>query len=380
MKIAVNASIMDGRPTGIGWYTVNMVNAIFRQVASCEHSYTLFSSEDRLFRYSGNVRLRRLSKYVRSHDFKKFGAAVRFFWNQCVYTRLAREFDICYSPTHHCSLFVPQIITVLDLIGLNFPTQHKLQYYYYRFFLPIAMKKARRIITISQATKTDIVKFMNCPNEKVQVITCGYDRNLYYQRLDAVQTVQDRYNLGDYILTVGATFPHKNLERLIESYSMLPMHLRRRYKLVVAGGENDYARRLRRLVAEKGLQESVYFAGYVSAHELSLLYGAATVMIYPSLYEGFGLPPLEAMACGCPVIISNTTSLPEVGGDAAWYVDPTDARSMSQGLETVLTDAALRDNLVQRGLARARLFSWDEAAEQLLQVFDEVGSCREVGE
>jgi glycosyltransferase involved in cell wall biosynthesis len=370
MNIAINASIMDGHPTGIGWYTVNMVNAMFRQAGRDGHHFTLFTSESSLFTATESVRIRKIPKYVRSYEFKKFGAAFRFLWNQTVYTRAAGEFDLCYSPTHHCSLFIPQIITILDLIGLNFPHQHRLQHYYYKLFLPMAVSKAKSVITISEATKADVVKFMQCPEEKVRVITCGYDKGLYRETREATTLVQRKYNLGEYIMTVGATYPHKNLERLIESYSHLPGEMKDRYKLVVVGGMNDYGKSVQRIAMEKGIHDNIVFLGYVDSADLPLLYGAAVAMVYPSLYEGFGLPPLEAMACGCPVIVSQTSSLPEVGGDATYYVDPYDVESITHGLEEVLSSRTLRDELKHRGLARSKLFSWDEAARQLLTAID----------
>lgn len=373
MNIAVNASIMDSHPTGIGWYTVNMVNAMFRQADRDGHDFTLFTSESSFFSASENVHIRKMPKYVRSHEYKKFGAAFRFLWNQTLYTHAAGDFDLCYSPTHHCSLFIPQIITILDLIGLNFPHQHRLQYYYYKLFLPMAVEKAKCVITISEATKADIVKFMHCPEEKIHVITCGYHRGLYRETNDAAALVQRKYNLDEYIMTVGATYPHKNVERLIESYSRLPGGLKDRYKLVVVGGLNEYGKRVQRVATEKGIDGNIVFLGYVESEDLPLLYGAAVALAYPSLYEGFGLPPLEAMACGCPVIISDTSSLPEVGGDAAYYVDPYDVESIARGLEEVLSSRTLRDELKRRGLARSKLFSWDEAAKQLLSVME---GCR----
>lgn len=370
MRVAVNASIMDGHPTGMGWYTINMVNAMLRLEESRRHEFTVFTSEGAFFELRENARIRKLPRYLRTHDFNKLGAALRFLWNQSVYTFSAREFDLCYSPTHHCSLFIPQIITIHDLIGLNFPEQHKLQYYYYNTFLPTAVKKAKRIITVSQATKADIVKFMGCSQEKIQVIANGYDAGMYHRKHNAADYVRRTYHLEGYVLTVGATYPHKNLERLIESYAMLPQRLKDDYKLVVVGGINEYGRRLQAFAAEKGVAEHLVFTGYLPAEELPHLYSAAHVMVYPSLYEGFGLPPIEAMACGCPVVVSNTSSLPEVGGDAAYYVDPYDATSIARGLEEVMTCSELRERLVPLGLERARLFSWEASARKLLSAID----------
>ena len=370
MRIAVNASIMDGHPTGMGWYTVNMVNAMLRLDESRRHEFTIFTSEGSLFQLRENARINKLPRYVRTHDFHKLGAGLRFLWNQSFYTYTARQFDLCYSPTHHCSLFFPQIITIHDLIGLNFPDQHRLQYYYYRTFLPAAVRKAKRIITVSESTKADIVKFMKCPPEKVRVIPNGYNEGLYYRRTEAADQVRSRYGLEEYLLTIGATYPHKNLERLIESYAMLPSHLKDRYKLVIVGSMNTYVRHLQTFARERGVAEHLLFAGYVRAEELPILYSGALAMIYPSLYEGFGLPPIEAMACGCPVILSHSTSLPEVGGDAAYYVDPYDTDSITRAMEEVSTRPRLRECLIERGYERSSRFSWDVSAGQLLSALD----------
>jgi glycosyltransferase involved in cell wall biosynthesis len=166
---------------------------------------------------------------------------------------------------------------------------------------------------------------------------------------------------------VGTREPRKNLDRLLHAYAELPDSLRRDLSLVLVGpqgwGKNE--------LGEKKLKTGVMIFQYLDVRKLAMTYNLASVFIYPSLYEGFGLPPLEAMACGCPVIASNVASIPEVCGDASYYVNPLDVQSIAEGLHKVLSDEQLRLSLIAKGMDRARLFTWDETARKTLAVFND---------
>ena len=176
------------------------------------------------------------------------------------------------------------------------------------------------------------------------------------------------------MLFVGSIEPRKNLKSLIGAYLSLDKGIRKDTKLVLAGFKGWENEEIMQLL--KKVKSDVVYLGYLSNIELGKLYNLATLFVYPSLYEGFGLPPLEAMACGCPVVVSDTASLPEVCGDAAQYVDPRDVDSIAEGIDKVLSDEAHRRSLIARGIARSKLFSWDKAAKKHLEVFeDAVENC-----
>jgi len=257
-----------------------------------------------------------------------------------------------------------QIVTIHDLAFMRNPGWFsKAFYYYYRFLIPQIAKNALRIVTVSNFSKKEIVELLKIPEEKVVVIY-----NAVSERFLAASGKTVDYKEGEYILAVSSLNPRKNFRNLLSAFGRLKFS---GIKLVIAGErKNIFAdRELKNLVGEN---KNVIFYGYASDEDLIGLYKNARLLIYPSLYEGFGLSPLEAMACGCPIIVSNTTSLPEVCGDAAYYVDPHSEESIADGMYMVLTDETLRQDLIRKGFERVKLFSWEKSAKEYIKVFEEV--------
>ena len=259
-------------------------------------------------------------------------------------------------------LYRNQLTTIHDLAFLRNPGWFsKSSSYYYRFLIPLVARRLPRIITVSEFSKGEIVNLLHVPEERIKVIPNG---------VSSIFTPAngDSNEYGDYILTISALNPRKNLRRLFEAYRILDMG---NTKLVVVGEEN-------RVFGGEGLKELIQSSDGIVHHRivddqmLLRLYRNARIMVYPSLYEGFGLPPLEAMGCGCPVVVSNATSLPEVCGDAAFYVDPYKVESIAEGMCKVLTDDSLRQSLIRKGLGRAKMFTWEQSAKEHLKVFEEV--------
>ncbi len=257
-----------------------------------------------------------------------------------------------------------QIITIFDLSFLRNPRWFSKKFYvYYKLLIPKLIKKSMRIITISEFSKKEIVDLLNTPENKIRVIHCGVSEDII--TLSGTE-LHNRY--GQYVLAVSSLDPRKNFKNLIHAFNKLNL---KDTKLIIAGSRSEVFanHELKNLIKENS---NVLLTGYLSDNELSGLYKNATLFVYPSLYEGFGLPPLEAMACGCPVVVSNAASLPEVCGDAAYYVDPYDIDDIAKGIYEVLTDDKLQQELRQKGLERVKLFNWKESAEKLLSVIKEV--------
>ena len=209
------------------------------------------------------------------------------------------------------------------------------------------------------------------PGDRLTTIHLGIDHDLY-KGLSSPElaSLRTAYALPErFILFVGSIEPRKNLKKLLLAYRDLDPHLRKNFKLLLAGFKGWENEEIMALIAE--LEKDVRYLGYVPAEELGRLYNLASLFVYPSLYEGFGLPPLEAMACGCPVVVSQAASLPEVCGEAAHYVDPQDVESIGAGIEKVLGDDAYRKNLIAKGLARAEQFTWEKSAREHLRLFEE---------
>jgi len=285
--------------------------------------------------------------------------------------------DLFHSPHYVLPLLVtcPSVVTIHDCIHLMFPQYlpNKLAIYYARFFMWWATRRSRLVMTVSEASKRDILRFCRIPPGKVTVIYNAIDdRFREPPPPDEVERIRERFQLHEpFVLYVGNVKPHKNLERLIQAVHHLHENGYDALKLLVIGSDISKYQALRRAIHVFNLHRYVRFLGFVPDRTLHVLYGLTSVFAFPSLYEGFGLPPLEAMACGAPVVTSNTSSLPEVVGDAAVLVDPTDARAIAEGLAHVLADPNLRADLQRRGVERARSFSWAEAARAVRRIYDE---------
>ncbi len=369
MKIALNATIIEDKPRGLGIYAINVLTRLLPQIENpvvfTAHPENLKSSVSHIKRVNGWVRP------ASGKLNRKFAAALRFFWTQIVLplTTLGGRIDIYYSPTQHGLIWLPkgssQVVTVHDLLPLQYPSLRRHQQLYYKVFLPLVLKKSAAIITVSESTKRDLIQFYDYPAERIHVIYNGYDQDTFKP---SDNTVSD----GKYFLVVNAHHPYKNAQAVLDAYKNLADSLE--HELIIMAPEPDsrYVRELKSSASLHGLEKRVHFKCYVDSKELVELYRGATALVYPSLYEGFGLPPLEAMACGCPVIVSSTSSLPEVCGSAAYSVNPHDTAAISGAMFKVATDKALRARLREDGLLRAKLFSWDKTAEGIYEVITRV--------
>jgi glycosyltransferase involved in cell wall biosynthesis len=270
------------------------------------------------------------------------------------------------------------VVTIHDCIHLMFPQYlpNRAAYAYARGSMWSAARKADRILTVSEASKRDILHFFNVPPEKVVVVPNAIDERFLVQPPDIeLQRVRERYQLQHgFILYTGNIKPHKNLVRLIEAFSQIRLGPFQELKLLIIGDEISKLPALRRAVHELKLHKHVRFLGYIPDETLAVLYRSAEVFVFPSLYEGFGLPPLEAMASGTPVVTSNTSSLPEVTGGAAVLVDPYDVESIVDGVRRVLTDPSLAAELRRKGPLRAREFSWARSVARTKELYEAVAA------
>lgn len=268
---------------------------------------------------------------------------------------------------------VPTIITIHDLAFIRFPQTFRA---HNRTYLDLATRtsarRARCILTVSEHTRREVVDILGVPAERV-IVTYDAAR-AHFQPPDPHHLAQFRQRKGlpdQFVLYVGTLEPRKNLTTLLEAYS----HIVRESNvpLIVGGGKGWLYESVFKRLEALGLRDHVQFVGYLEEEELPLWYAAATVFVFPSIYEGFGMPPLEAMACGTPVVTSNSSSLPEVVGDAGLMVPPTDAQALATAILRVLQNDDLRESLHRRGLQRARSFSWQKTAEITRKAYEQVG-------
>ena len=270
----------------------------------------------------------------------------------------------------------PVVVTVHDAIHLLFPQYLPSQtaVHYAKYMIRRALVKSRLVMTVSDASKKDLLDFADIPESKIRVIPNGLDPEVT-GNLDeeALEQLKRRFQLGGrVVLFVGNIKPHKNVERLIDAFARVRESTGRDdLTLVVVGDEVSKYQGLRRAIHRHDVRNHVRFFGFVPEKTLLGLYKIADVFVFPSLYEGFGLPPLEAMANGTPVVTSNVSSLPEVVGDAALTVDPYDVAAIAAATHRILTEPELHAELRAKGLARAKLFSWERAVKDIHRVYED---------
>ena len=269
----------------------------------------------------------------------------------------------------------PTVVTLHDLIPLRHPETEKFAArLYWRLQIPIAARRSSFIITDSEHARQEIIADFQVAPERIKAIMLGFNPSMLERREPSVgAAVRARYGLPqDYILYVGTIQPRKNIDTLIEAYHRLNQVRSGMPKLVIVGRKGWLYEKLFARIAELGLVDEVLFTGFVPDEELPYIYDGARLFAYLSFFEGFGLPPLEAMACGIPVVTSDSTSLPEVVGDAGIAVPPADLDKVVTAIARLLDDAGYANLLGQRGRERARLFSWESAAQETLEIYRRV--------
>jgi len=280
----------------------------------------------------------------------------------------------------------PYVLTVHDLLEHMYGSRdlsslrRSLHFYLTRRVL----RRAARVIAVSQFTRNEIEKLLAIPDARIEVVYNAIDeRFLHGHATEADRDlIAQRYLVNyPFILYAGAIRPHKNVVRIIEAFSALKSELQKEeqfpdLKLIIIGDDLSSHPRLRRTVVRSGVQNDVRFLGFVPIEVLRIFYDVAKIFVFPSLYEGFGLPPLEAMAHGTPVVTSNTSSLPEVAGNAALLVNPENVFEIRRALQRALLDPALRERMKQRGYEQAQRFSWTTSVTRILEIYREVAGAR----
>ncbi len=369
MRIGIDARLVFYSRAGIGQYILRLLEALSKIHSTDDSFMVLQSRKDRSPIVEANGFLRK-SLWTPSHN--RFEQLLLGF----EVSRLG--LDLLHSPD-----FIPpfrrnckSIITIHDLAFLLYPhflTKESARYYGQ---IDQAWRQCDHIIAVSEATKQDSIKMLGVPEQKITVIHEA--ANPAYHPLpkpEAWQHVKTKYGLEqEFILFVSTIEPRKNLPGLLQAYRRLRDEYKRPELLVLAGANGWLWQEVYETVERLGLKKQVAFLGHVPSEDLPYLYSTARLFVHPAFYEGFGLPPLEAMTCGVPTIVSNTAALPEVVGDAALLIDPHDIDGLTVALWRALTEEELRQDLISKGFKRAKKFSWLRAAEETLAVYHKVGN------
>ncbi len=372
MKILVNARFLqDGALEGIGSYSFEILSRLTKLRPDDQFIFAFDRAFNDRFIFSDNVLPLIINPPARH-------ALLFWWWYHIAIPSLYRKYqaDLFFTPdgfTATSSVVNRTLITIHDLAYLHFPEQiSRSNLWYYRHFMPKYIRKADHIITVSESSRADIVTHFPLASDKITTIYNGTPKTLSPISEEEKARIRADYTHGcPYFISIGALHPRKNIARLIEAFSMLRQRVGEPYKLVVVGRKAWQTNSIESALNRSSVREDVKFLNYVEDEVLQQLLGGAQALCYVSLFEGFGLPILEAMQAGVPVVTSNRSSMKEVAADAACLVDPTSTEDIHRGLVRVL-DESYRRNLITRGFHRSRAFDWDQSAQAHHALFDQV--------
>ena len=378
MNISFDAQLLFEREkTGIGWTVEYILKNIIKESSNeCYLNYFSLRNNDK--------------KKDIIEEYTKLGYKTNkcAWFHNVIYKKTCNTIQIPYSLffgnkaqiTQFFNYDIPPgvqgkaVTFVYDMVYKAFPeTVSKKTMQMLDYNLTKSFERADHIITISEFSKSEIIKYMKFPEAKISVMPCGVDLTIYNNNYssDSINEVKERYLIKkDYILYLGTIEPRKNIERLVEAYALLKKSISNPPKLVIAGKKGWMYSTIFNKVEERYLQNDVIFTDYVDAKDVPVLIQGAMCFVFPSVYEGFGLPPLEAMACGTPVIVSNKASIPEVVGDAGYYIDPYSIYDIKDAIEKLISNAQLREDLKQKGLYQAKKFTWKSSMEKLIMIYE----------
>lgn len=371
MKIGILTDSIDGKFMGIGTYTYNLIRELNR-LSDTDTLYLIHHTPSDLDIYAQNEEIlidRRSFRYGADLCWRFIESPLRL--------RSHDYLDLVHDPYGigplTFSMPFSKVITIADIIPVLFPETFSFSAAFsHRILLPRTLESADRILTPSQSTKHDLMTHFHVPAEHIKVAYPAVDEK--YQVTDGSETraIIAKYGLPTpFILYVGTLEPRKNIPAILNAVSLLKKK-GEQYHLVIAGKKGWKYQHIFELVHSLGIEKETIFTGYVPEADLPGLYNAAEIMVWPSFYEGFGLPPLEAMACGTPVITSNTSSLPEVVGEAGIMVDPHDNAALAASIESLMKDGDLRREMSRKGIVQAKKFSKQRFASEILHVYREI--------
>jgi glycosyltransferase involved in cell wall biosynthesis len=366
MLVGIDASrTTAGLRTGTENYSLNLIRELV--AIGSDHRFRLY------FNASPHATLIPGETEQRVIPFPRLWTHVRLSWEM-----IRQPPDLLFVPSHVLPLAHParSVVTVHDLGFLYHPEAHTLsQNVYLRWSTRHNARSATRALADSEATRRDLIRHYGVPSEKIVVVYPGRDPDLSpVTDPDLLAATRSRYGLSEtYLLYVGTLHPRKNLVRLVRAFGASVASEHPSLQLVLAGKEGWLTDEIQAAVRRLGLEDRVLLTGYVPEDDLPAMLSGALAFVFPSLFEGFGLPVLEAMACGTPVLCSEVSSLPEVAGEAALLVDPLDTDALAEALARIVADADLRHELVTRGFQQVQQFSWQRCARETLEVLAEVG-------
>jgi glycosyltransferase involved in cell wall biosynthesis len=385
MRLGLITTSLDEEFTGIGEYTYNIAKGLLDYAKENKDELTFIHRlKKELDIYKSNA----TELFV---PYSKLGP-IRYLRENYAIAKISQKFDVIHEPFIglYKKLKCKMVVTIHDLTPLIFKNDApKVYQYYFRYMMPSVLKNADRIIAVSQTTKKDIIRYYKVDENKISVIYNGVDKTeASIEDIESVKTkLKDWLGKGDekdklendrfenekfeFILFVGTPVMRKNIPNAIRAFSLLKKK-GYKHKFVIAGRKGSAHSQILSAIKECNLENEVIFMGYMSKGEIRALYKLASLFVYPSIYEGFGLPPLEAMVQGTPVLVSNRSVMPESVGDAGLVVDPDDIKKMSEEMERGISDEKLREKLIEKGKEQIGKFDWKETAKRTYEIYKDL--------
>jgi len=370
MKIGIDIRSAGGEKTGKGFYTLHITRELLKK--DKKNDYFLYAD-------SGVAGFEEF-KNAKTIIIEKRGV----FWHRAVAKDVLKEnMDVFFAPS---SFIIPSmlakasaekkikvIITIHDIAAILFPEFHeKKAVILEKLFIKKAIKAATKILAVSENTKKDLIKKFKVPSEKIEVMHCAASADFcpINTTEEKVKELKEKISIPEkFFLTVGTVQPRKNYEALLQAFAMF-YEKNKNYHLIIVGnsgwGKSDFSK----IIEANYLQKHVHLLGYITSKNLNFLYNTAQAFIFPSLYEGFGIPPLEAMKAGCPIIASNTSSIPEVLGEAAIYCDPRSPAEFAFAMEKIISNEELKADLINKGRIQSKKFNWENSAQVLYNLLE----------
>ncbi|MBN1561019.1 glycosyltransferase family 4 protein [candidate division KSB1 bacterium] len=371
--IGLNALLLSPQAGGIGVYMQNLIDRIGLEKHPDWQLKIFVSAEE----YKRSPLTYQAKKFVPLSIYSS-RPFLRLCKETCRWQEIIRKnaIDLFHSPISYISpgVKIPYLLTVHDLRYAHFPDSYKkIRWQFLQYAIPHSLERAEKIIAVSNFTKNDVISSLGISPEKIVVIHEGIDAKLFSRHYDDAEAeqIRTRYQLPpQYILSVGHLEPRKNYVRLLKAFSILKHKVTALPAMVIVGKKNWRAEQVNKAIRRYRLQKEVLMLDFVDSPSLPFLYQNAVAFIAPSVFEGFGFTPLESMAAGVPVAAANTSSYPEICGDAALYFDPYSPEDMAEKIHQLLADAKLGHDLVQRGLANIQKWTWDACVSTTVKLYE----------